>query len=58
MKNSELDIKMPSDDSACAIYGHWKGESTNAIVFCDVCNLAVHRDWDGVPHIPEGQQLC
>ena len=37
------DMVMPSEDSTCAICDDSEGENTNAIVFCDGCNLAVHQ---------------
>ncbi|KAI9451944.1 hypothetical protein BJY52DRAFT_1295769 [Lactarius psammicola] len=42
------DLALPSEDSTCAICDDSEGENTNAIVFCDGCNLAVHQ----------GQWLC
>lgn len=52
---------LPAVDPAsekCVVCDESECDNSNAIVFCDGCDIAVHQDCYGIPWIPDGQWLC
>ncbi|KAH3663650.1 hypothetical protein OGAPHI_005051 [Ogataea philodendri] len=48
----------PEEDQCCAVCNRNDCNNSNAIVFCDGCDIAVHQECYGVAFIPEGPWFC